>query len=1090
MKNIIFYFLPSLFLFGGLHAQSIDQEDTRLLSKPAISDSRIAFIYAEDLWVADRDGSNPRRLTIDEGIETNPVFSPDGSLIAFNAEYDGNTDVYIVPAAGGIPDRLTWHPSADLVRDFTPDGSRVLFASRRNTFTNRYHEFFEVPVDGGQVEELEIPNGFWASYSSDRNHMAYTPLYDAFNQWKNYRGGTASRIWVYDTEDHSVVEIPKPEGGSNDSRPQWMDDKVYFRSDRKGEFNLFSYDVASEEVIQLTEYEEFPVLDLAAGEGELIFEQAGYLHTYDPSSGEVSRLQIGIATDLLELRPRYVDGEEYIRSAAVSPTGARVVMDFRGEVVTVPGKKGDVRNISSSPGAHEQDPVWSPDGKSIAYFSDESGEYQLFIQNQNEEGTIRKFDLDGTGFYAHPEWSPDSRKISYVDNGRNLYVIDTESGNIKRIAADDRYVPGAFRNLFGDWSHDSRWITYTVITETSFEQAFVYSLPEDRSWPLTDGFSSVSSPEFDPSGKYLYMLSSTDAGPVVNWFDQSNQDMEMSSSIFLVTLQQEVESPFARENDVEKIKQAEQEQERKKKNEEDNRQTAAPELEIDFKDIELRIVDVPVPPGIYRNLESPKEGQLYYLSYPPHQPNGGSLHKYDLSERKDQELMPASRYEISANGEMVLYLSEGQWGLAELEKINERWNLETGDIQVKIDPVAEWANIFHEAWRVNRDYFYDPGMHGVDWDAAKQKYEPFLADLAVRSDLYRVMEWMFSELGVGHHRFSGRGDRLHEPEEIKGGLLGADFTITDNRHRITKIYGGLNWTPELRSPLTEPGVNVNEGDYILAVNGQEVTGEDNLYRFFENTAGKIVNLTVSPDNSFRNSRKEKVTPVENEWALRNRDWIEGNIRTVHEATDGKVAYVYVPNTTSTGHEYFKRYFFPQADKDAIIIDERFNGGGQLADYYIDILRKPEQAYWNFRYGQDLKSPSASIQGPKVMLIDETAGSGGDYLPWMFRKFDLGTIVGKRTWGGLVGVLGSPEFIDGGSVTAPNLAFYNEEGFRIENEGVPPDVEVEQWPEEVIRGNDPQLQKAIEIALKQLEQNPPKKIETPPYPIRGTGQENN
>ncbi|GHA27233.1 tricorn protease [Salinimicrobium marinum] len=1078
--------IPSLFLlsFSFLQAQDINHDDTKLLSKPAISDSQIAFIYAEDLWVANKDGSEPKRLTIDEGIETNPVFSPDGKTIAFNAEYDGNTDVFVVPATGGIPQRLTWHPYPDLVRGFTPDGSKVMFASQRNTFTNRFLKLFEVPVSGGRVAELKIPNAYWATYSPNGNHIAYTPLPDRFDQWKHYRGGTTARIWIYNTQDHSVTEIPRPEVGSNDSRPQWIGDKIYFRSDRNGEFNLFSYDVDTQEVAQLTEFQDFPVMDLSAAGNELIFEQEGHLHTYNPTSGETDRLQIGIATDLLELRSRYVKGEKYIRHASISPTGARVVMDFRGEIITVPGENGDVVNITSSPGAHEKYPVWSPDGKQIAYFSDESGEYELFVQDQSEQEEIKKYSLNGTGFYAYPHWSPDSKKISFVDNGRNLYILNIENGRINKIASDERYIPGIFRELFGDWSRDSNWITFTVITDTSFEKAFIYSLSENKSYAITDGLANVSSPKFDPSGKYLYMLASTDAGPVLNWFDQSNQDMEMSSSMYLVTLQKEVESPFARENDVEKIQQTEEEEEKKEREEKDNKEPKVPAIRIDFEGIENRIVHIPVPPGTYKNLNSPKEGILYYLSYPPHEYNNASLQKYDLSERKAEEVMPANTYEISANGEKILYSNEGKWGIAEVEKIHNKRALNTGDIQVKIDPKAEWANIFNEAWRVNRDYFYDPGMHGVDWDAIKEKYEPFLADVSTRSDLYRVMEWMFSELGVGHHGFSGRGDRLNDPETVEGGLLGADFEVANNRYRIAKIYGGLNWNPNLKSPLTEPGVNINKGDYILEINGQEVTADENFYEFFENTAGKIVTLTVSPTANLNNSRKEKVTPVNNERDLRNRDWIEGNIRKVDEATNGKVAYVYVPNTAEAGHEYFKRYFFPQANRDAIIIDERFNGGGQLADYYIDLLKKPVQAYWDFRYGKDLKSPSASIQGPKVMIIDETAGSGGDYLPWMFRKFDLGTIVGKRTWGGLVGVLGYPEFIDGGSVTAPNVAFYTEDGFAVENEGVAPDIEVEQWPHEVIEGKDPQLEKAIEIALQKLKENPPKEVKTPAYPKVG------
>ncbi|AVR45407.1 peptidase S41 [Christiangramia fulva] len=1077
-----FFNLPfCIFLFSTyfLSAQ-VNTQDTRLMTDPAISRDKIAFIYAEDLWVANKDGSNPRRLTVDEGVESFPVFSPDGKSIAFSAEYDGNIDVFIVPTEGGVPKRLTWHPYADIVRDFTPDGKNVLFVSQREVFTNRYAKLFEVNIENGNVEELKIPHGVWASYKADGKKIAYTPLSDRFQQWKHYRGGTHTRIWIYDTDTYEVTEIPKPEEGSNDTQPQWMDGIVYFRSDRNGEFNLFSYDPSSKKVKQLTDFQDFPVLNIGAGNGKVILEKGGYLHVFDPSNGNTQKLTIGIATDLLEVRPRFVSGDQYVRSTTISPTGVRVAMDYRGEIITVPAEKGDPMNITNSSGVHEKYPAWSPDGKTIAYFSDESGEYALHLYDQSENKVVKKVKLNGAGFYAYPHWSPDSKKIAFVDNSRSLYFYDWDKDKVIKVASDVVYTPGVFRELFGDWSHDSNWLAYTILQQTNFEQAFVYSVSEGKSHAISDGYSDVTSPEFDPSGKYLYMLASTDAGPVVNWFDQSSQDMEMNSSFYLVTLQKDVVSPFFKENDVEVIQKKEEEEANKKKAEEDNKEIKAPPLKIDFDGLQYRIVNIPIPAGVYDNLEAPKEGQLYYMQYSHHAQGPGTMKKYDLKERKETEVMPANGYEISANGEKVLYYMDNKFGVTKLGEKPDK-PIDLSAVKVKIDPRKEWDDIFDEAWRVNRDYFYDPGMHGVDWPAMKDKYSQFLPDVATRSDLYRVMEWMFSELGVGHHRFSSRGDQLNNPETIKGGLLGADYEVENSRYRIKKIYGGLNWNPDMRSPLTEPGVNVNEGDYIIAVNGENITAKDNLYKYFENTANKIVRLTVSSSANGNNSHVEKVTPVEDEWALRNRDWVEGNIKKVNAATNGQVAYVYVPNTAAAGHEYFKRYFFPQADKKAVIIDERFNGGGQLADYYIDILKRPRQSFWNYRYGIDQKAPSASIQGPKVMLINETAGSGGDYLPWMFRKFNIGTLIGKRTWGGLVGVLGFPEFIDGGSVTAPNVAFYSENGFRVENEGVAPDIEVEQWPKEVINGHDPQLEKAIEVVMEKLKQNPPEEVKRPAYP---------
>ncbi len=1072
-------FLLLLFIFP-LSILAIDPTDTRMLAQPAISSTQIAFVYAEDLWIANRDGSNPRRLTVDEGSESNPVFSPDGKMIAFNGEYDGNVDVFIIPVEGGIPKRLTWHPAPDVVRGFSADGKSVLFLSPRNSFTNRYAQLYTIPLTGGMPVQLKIPNAYWATYSPDGKQMAYTPLYDAFRQWKHYRGGTNSNILILKFSDYSTSKIPQPENGCNDVQPMWMENMIYFRSDRNGEFNLFSYNTTTKEVKQLTDFKDFPILNASCGNGMIVFEQAGYLHTYTPGEPGVKKIKVGIATDLLELRPRFVKGAKYIRNADISPTGQRVVFDFRGDIVTLPAEKGDARNITQTTSVHEKYPAWSPDGKSIAYFSDASGEYQLHIKAQDGKGDAKSFKLNGTGFYANTIWSPDSKKITFVDNGRNLYLLDVATGAITKIDADEFYVPGAFRNQFGDWSSDSKWMAYTKITESQFKKIFLYSIDQKKSFALTDGLSDASEPVFDKEGKYLFFFASTDAGPVINWFDQSNADMRSTNSIYLVTLQKETISPFAKESDEEKIKD-DADTAKTKKDDTADKKTSG--MTIDWDGIQNRIIDLPIKAGSYSQLEMGKQDELLYIENDPNTNGPGTLHKYDIKKRKDDEVTAMNGYILSADGKKMLFVNSGRWFISGAgdKPAPGKGMLDIDDIEVKIDPKEEWPQIFDEAWRINRDYFYDPGMHGANWAAMKKKYQVFLPHLSCRNDLNAVIQWMCSELAVGHHRLTNGGDYLNNPDNVSGGLLGADYSIEKNRYRIKKIYGGLNWNPNLRSPLTEPGVNANEGDYIIAVNGKNVTAADNLYSFFENTAGKIIELTInsSPENT--GSRVVNVVPVSNESTLRNRDWVEGNLKKVNEATKGQVAYVYVPNTAGLGHDYFKRYFFPQANKKAIIVDERFNGGGQLADYYIDLLQRPYQAYWNMRYGKDLKSPSASIQGPKVMIIDETAGSGGDMLPWMFRKFKVGTLVGKRTWGGLVGILGFPEFIDGGGVTAPNVAIWTKDGFVVENVGVAPDIEVEQTPAEVIKGRDPQLEKAIEVALKELEKNPQTEPKRPPYP---------
>ena len=1077
----------------------IDPIDTRLMEQPAISQDHIAFIYANDLWVANLDGTFPRRLTVSEGVESRPHFSPDGRHIVFSGEYDGNTDVFLLPVEGGIPQRLTWHPMADVAAGFTPDGTKVLFLSMRTVHTGRYMQLHTVPLEGGFPEKLVIPNAYHACYSPDGSAMVYTPISDKFRQWKNYRGGTMSTLWIFSFEDHSKTEIPRPEGGSNDINPMWIGELIYFLSDRKGEFNLFSYHTGTGEIKQLTDYADFPIISASFHQDQIIYEQEGYLHTFDTQTAASRKLTIGIAADLLELRPRFVKGDRYIRSAHISPSGARAVFDFRGEIITLPAEKGDPRNLTQTTDAHEKYPAWSPDGKQVAYFSDASGEYQLHIKSQDGRGAARVLPLTGTGFYSDINWSPDSKKITYVDNGRNFYLMDLASGVVQKIDSDELYRPGAFRPAHGDWSFDSRWVAYTKLIESNFEQVFLYSVEQQTSYALSDGLSNAVEPVFDRGGKYLYFLASTDAGPVVNWFDQSSADMRMTSNIYLATLQKETLSPFAKESDEEEMNGEEADQDeaaknvaedskaarskKKKKGDEAEKPEAQVEaVKIDLEGIQNRIIDLPLDAGDLDVLGSAKENQVMYIA----QTDGTrTLHVYDLEKRKDKEVFEVDSYELSADGKKMLYRKGPKWGIADAgaKPDPEKGNLQTANLEVKIDPLSEWPQIFDETWRINRDYFYDPGMHGADWPAMKEKYAPFLEHLSCRSDLNKVMMWMCSEVGVGHHRLGG-GDMLGQSKRVQGGLLGADFAVENGRYRITKVFEGLNWNPQLRSPLTEPGLNVKAGEYLLKVNGRELTAETNLYQPFENSAGKIVYLSVGPNADGSGSREIQVVPVASEYALRNRDWVEGNLKKVNEATDGQVAYVYVPNTAGAGHEYFKRYFFPQAKKNAIIIDERYNGGGSLADYYIDILMRPYQAHWNMRYTNDFKSPSASIQGPKVMIIDENAGSGGDMLPWMFRKFGVGTLVGKTTWGGLVGVLGFPELVDGGFVTAPNVAIWTEEdGFIVENVGVAPDIEVEQTPADVIEGRDPQLEKAIEVALEQLKQNPPKEPVRPPYPIR-------
>ena len=1076
-------------LVGAAPLLAVDVRDTRLLAQPAVSEHHLAFLYAGDLWVSGRDGSGVRRLTAHSGVVRNPAFSPDGRLIAFSAQYDGNTDVYVVPVEGGIPRRLTWHPGPDLVQAFTPDGSAVLFTSAREVYTRRYTQLFTVPLDGGMPERLPIPFAAKAAFSPDGSRIAYTPLSESFRQWKNYRGGTATRIWLYDRATHAVEQIPQPVGRCNDTDPMWIGETVYFLSDRDGEFNLYSFHTGTRAVARLTDHQDFPIQAASAGAGRIAYEQAGWLHLFDPGARASRRLTIGVAADLNETRDRFAKASRFVRQVTISPTGARAAVEYRGEIVTVPAEKGDPRNITATTAVHERFPVWSPDGARIAYFSDEGGEYRLHIAPQAGRGEVKQYTLGGSGFYEQMAWSPDGERIAFADNSRTLWVIALADGSVRRISQEPYY--GPVNTLSFAWSPDSAWIAYTRITDAYLQQVHLYSVAQDRSQAITDGLADVGEAVFDASGKYLYVASSTDAGPIRDWFAMSIADMQMTNNLYLVVLAAGTASPLAKESDEEKgipATKAEKPAAGKKAD-----VPAEPKVvvTVDFDRLAERIVPMPVTGEVFFNLVPGPANQLYYLKATAPLGIGGprpgalALCRYDLVKREETVLLDkADGFALSADTKKLLVRSGSNWNIVDAGgKVDlSKGRLALDAITVPVSPRAEWAQIYHEAWRINRDYFYDPGMHGADWPAMRDKYAQFLPHLANRQDLNRLIQWLCSELAVGHHRVFG-GDIPERPDTVPGGLLGADYDVDQGRYRFAKVFGGLNWNPDLRSPLTEPGVEVKAGEYLLAVNGKDLRPPENLFSRFEYTAGRLVELTVGPDPTGKGSRTVTVVPIEDDGALRNRDWVEGNIRRVTEATNGRVAYAYVPNTTTLGHTYFKRYFYPQAQREAIILDERHNGGGSVADYYIDLLRRPILSYWATRYGNDIRTPLAAIPGPKVMLIDETAGSGGDLLPWMFRKLELGTIIGRRTWGGLVGVLGFPVLMDGGMVTAPNLGFWTEEGFRVENEGVPPDIEVEQWPAEVAKGRDPQLEKAIEVVMQQLEANPVTRPERPPFPVR-------
>ncbi len=1063
-----------------------------VLRWPAVSQTRIAFSYAGDLWVVAREGGEAQRLTSGVGAETRPRFSPDGSMIAFTAEYDGNPDVYVVPASGGDPRRLTYHPDADVAVGWTADGRRILFHSHRAS-SNDPDKFFTIPVEGGFPTELPLPMADDGSFSPDGAKLAYVPAFQWQQAWKRYRGGQTKAIWIVNLADLGLEKIPRD--NSNDFNPMWVGDKVYFLSDRGGPVSLFAYDTRRREVAEVVHNEGLDLKAASAGAGAIVYEQFGSLHLLDLASGRSTRVEVRVAGDFPEARPHFAKLEaKKILSARISPSGQRALFEAHGEILTVPAEKGDVRNITRTPGAADRDPSWSPDGKSIAWFSDESGEYALHVRDQNGLGEIKKIGLgDPPSFFYAPTWSPDSKKIAYSDKRLNLWHVDLAKGTPVRVDTD-LFEDGASFNQV--WSPDGKWLAYTRQLRSHFHALFVYSVDSGKPTQVTDGMSDALFPAFDPNGKYLYFTASTDVGLTAGaGGDMSGLYRPVTRTVYVVVLTKDQPSPLAPESDDEKGEEAKKEGSGAADKDKAAKKDKEPvKVQIDFERINQRILAMPIPARNYLGLSAGKEGELFLGEGPQISTFDGPpafvVQKFVLKTRKTEKLLEGvSAFVVSGNGEKMLYKQGEQWfigGTAAAPKPGEgppkpgEGPLKLAEMEVYVDPRAEWKQMYHEVWRIERDFFYDPGHHGLDLLAAEKFYAPYLDQINRRDDLNYLFVEMLGNLTVGH-MFVGGGD-LPEPKKVKGGLLGADYTIENGRYRFARVYDGENWNPKLQAPLTQPGVNVVAGEYLLAVNGRSLSATDPIYGFFEGTAGRQVVLKVGPKPDGAGSREVTVVPVESEAGLRNLAWIEGNRRKVDEMTGGRVAYVYLPDTFVDGYTNFNRYYFAQIGREAAVIDERFNHGGLLADYMVDYLRRPLMNMVTTREGNDQAEPVAAIFGPKVMIVNQFAGSGGDALPWYFRKLGLGPIVGTRTWGGLIGIGGYPQLIDGGFVMAPRWAIYGLNGeWEVENRGIRPDIEVEMDPKAVREGHDPQLEKAVEVVMEMLRKSPMPTPKRPAYP---------
>ena len=1138
-------------------------EKPHLFQAPALSRELIAFGYAGDLWTVSREGGRAVRLTNGVGLESAPVFSPDGTTIAFTGEYDGNTDVFTIPAAGGVPHRVTYHPAPDVAVGWTPDGKQILFRSSRES-ASRYTQLFSVAPAGGIATRLPLPMAYQGQMSPDGAHIAYSPLppafgydYTAFVSWGNYRGGRASTIWITGLAGLDSIEIPHDR--ASDFFPVYCGGQIFFLSGRAGHVGIFRYDIATKAVAEVLHNDGPDIRSLAGDGSTLVYDQLGEIHLLDTASGNSRRVPIEIQADLPDVRPSIKNVSAEIDHAAISPTGVRAALEAHGEILTVPVKPGPTRNITNTPGVMERSPAWSPDGQSIAYFSDESGQYALHVAAQTGAvqtggAAVKKFPLaPEPAYYFAPKWSPDSKRIAFHDNRLKTYLLDTITG--KLIVINDKNAYGGFSDASYDlaWSPDSKWIAYPRSLENHLHALFLYSIDSGKSTQLTGLLGDARLPAFDRAGKYLYYTASTNAGATSDGLDMTSDLYEVRSNIYAIVLSADQASPVAPEMDDEKAPTTKQNKakegkakegkakEGKAKEDKSNAgedsagneeggavkgrdgkpgadattpaasastaaatgssDAAAKPIKVDLNGIESRAVALPLPSAAYLALAAGTHGSLYFLvrsEVGRTEDRAATLSRWTLEDRKTEKLAERIEYfELSADGEKMLLAVSNRKPDAPPEPAGEEarptWvivpanaPMKSGEgtlaltaLQVRVDPAAEWMQMYHEVWRIERSYFYDPNFHGAPTVADERRYEPYVASIASRADLNYIFQEMLGEFSVGHLR--GGGGAIPRAHRVPGGLLGADYAIHGNRYCLAKIYSGGDFNPHENAPLAQPGLNLRAGDCILAINGQELSSSEDIQQPLEATAEHAITLRIAPGNGGK-VRDVTVVPVATEASLRHTDWIDSNRRKVEQMSGGKLAYVYLPNTGGEGFRDFNRYYFAQTQKQGVIVDERFNAGGQMADYIVEVMSRHIEAYWSPRYGSIEHTPNAGIYGPKVMLANEVSGSGGDALPWLFKQAKIGTLVGKRTWGGLVGISEIPVLMDGGRVTSPSVAFFSPTGeWDVENHGVDPDVTVEQDPKAVSEGHDPQLETGIAVALRELTAHPQSHPARPAYP---------
>ncbi|MCX6261572.1 MAG: PDZ domain-containing protein [Bacteroidia bacterium] len=1094
MKRIIFIF-SALILALNVSNKAAATDDARLLRFPDINNNLIAFVYAGDIWTVSSTGGEARRLTSHNGLELFPKISPDGQWIAFSGEYSGSRQVFVIPSNGGVPRQLTWYNSVgimpprggwdNVVLDWTPDSKQILIRANRTSFGERQGKYFLVSLDGKFEKPLQIVNGGFGVLSPDGSKIVFTPVDREFRNWKRYKGGRATDLWIYNLKENTSEQITNFEG--TDQLPTWSGDNIFFASDRDLKLNIWQYNTVTKETKQVTHHTEFDVMWPSGSGDQLVYENGGFIYRLNLQSGQTEKVKVSINFDNPNLIPYYKNVKDDIHSFAVSPTGKRALFDARGDIFSVPAENGITENLTESQGVREIYPAWSPDGKYISYYSDKTGEYELYLLENKKGAQSRQITFNSSAWKYQPLWSPDSRYLLFSDRTLKLRLVEASTGKITDI---DHATSNELRSY--NFSPDSRWITYQKEGSNEKAAIWVYDIPAGKNQQVTDGTYSDDGPVFSLDGNYIFFASNRDFNLSFSSYD-FDYIYDKATRLYAISLTQKSPKIFKDKNDTEPVK-AEKTtpapstsaKDKKSKTSAADTSSAKKEVkvEIDFNGINGRITALPGEAGEYRMVGA-ADGGLIFIS-------NSKLMKYNIADEKNEEILDlVITASLTSDGKMAIYRSGEDYGIIKLTPGQKAGagKINLVGLEMKIDPQKEWNQIYVDAWRIFRDYYYVDNMHGVNWPAMRERYSALLPFVSHRADLDYILNEIVSESNTGH-TYVDWGDFEHV-KRIDNGLLGADLTAdeTAGRYKITKIYKGENWNSTLRSPLTEQGVDVKEGDYLISIDGKEVTIAVNPYIFLENKAGKAVEIKVNSKPSSADSRASLIKPIASELGLLHLDWVNERRAMVDKLSGGRIGYIYVPNTSTDGNRELFNGMYTYFDKEALIIDERYNGGGFIPDRMADLLDRHTLVYWHQKGLTPGKSPAIAHDGPKAMLINGYSSSGGDAFPYFFKKMGLGKLIGTRTWGGLVGISGNARLVDGGYISVPRFGVFDkDEGWIIEGVGVYPDIEVVERPEQMAKGIDPCIEKAVEVLLQELKEKPVKKVTVPAPPDRSKWHE--